>query len=156
MEITNQRISHTNKSTLGLISFDNENPFAFSIEDEPRVFKIKGETRIPAGRYRLGIRKEDTPLTLKHRASNWYSSWFDYHIEVLNVPNFTGVYFHIVTSEQYTEGCQGFTTEVKIIDGEYRSDVPPAADCMKLFYDKVYPLLENGEEVWYNIKDADK
>lgn len=149
MEIFNNRIAHTSNSSLGLLSFEKENPIGVIIEDEPRKEKIKKETRIPYGRYKLGIRKEDTPLTLKHRKK--YGSWFRYHIEVLNVPNFSYIYFHAGNNEKHTDGCQIGGYIMKIVNGEF--ECRESILFMKEFYNRVYPLLEKGVTVYYNIID---
>ena len=69
MDFLLQRLWADKEQTFGFIREVNGLYKAHSLEDEPRLDKIKGETRIPAGRYKLGIRKEDTPLTLKHQIS---------------------------------------------------------------------------------------
>lgn len=149
MEIYSNRVAHTKESTLGILSFNEENPWAFTIEDEPRDIKVAGETRIPAKRYKLGIRRSDTPLTLRHRKA--YGSWFKYHIEVLNVPNFTGIYFHAGNTEKHTEGCIIGSMNAHIVRGEFVCSDSIAM--MKKFYARVYPLIERGEEVYYTIID---
>src|SRR5690606_2699229 len=83
MEWILQRFSDNTDSTLGLmfkiIGYEGKPRLHFNsfvIEDEYREVKVKGETRIPAGRYELKIRKQDTPLTLKYRKR--YPEWFQY------------------------------------------------------------------------------
>jgi hypothetical protein len=152
MEITNKRIAHSKNSSLGLLDF-NGVPQYFIIEDEFRTIKVKGETRIPAGRYKLAICKIDTPLTLKHREQPAYKDWFKYHIEVTGVPNFTGIFIHIGNTEHDTEGCQLPNLQVKILNGEFVGSF--STDATKHFYSVVYPLLESGQEVYYNVKDID-
>lgn len=152
MEIFNRRLTHTSNTTLGLLSFHGfSTPFGFIVEDEPRAIKVNGKTRIPAGRYKLGIRKEDTPLTLKHRASKWYKGWFKYHIEVLNVPGFSGIYFHLVNKESHTSGCQGGAKNISIENGEYVAK--NSTEMIRKFYEIVYPKLERGEDVYYTVLD---
>lgn len=153
MEIYNKRVAHTHRSSLGVLYFDNlVQPFGFIIEDEPREVKVLGETRIPTGRYRLGIRKEDTPLTLTHRLMKYYRGWFTYHIEVLDVPGFTDIYFHMVNNEYHTGGCQGGSKEPYINrEGEFACR--NSTVMMKEFYARVYPLLEKGEDVYYTVID---
>ncbi len=75
---------------------------AFSLEDEHREVKVKSETRIPAGKYRLRQREEPTPLTQKYRSRY---DWFDWHIEVMDVPNFTSIYIHIGNTDDSSAGC---------------------------------------------------
>lgn len=151
--IINQRIVHTDNSTLGVLYLNSDKPFSFIIEDEPREKKVQGETRIPAGTYKLGIRKELTPLTIKHLQNAAYEGWFKYHIEVLNVPGFSGIYFHIGNKEKNTEGCQMPNYMARIVNGEFEGLQSTAAT--KEFYSIVYPLLEKGEEVIYKIIDND-
>ena len=152
--IINKRIVHTDDSTLGVLYLNSDRPFSFIIEDEPRKKKVPGETRIPAGTYELGIRKELTPLTVKHRNNSVYKSWFKYHIEVLNVPGFSGIYFHIGNNEHDTEGCQMPNYEVNIINGEFVGR--KSIQATRYFYEIVYPKLEKGEKVLYKIIDNDR
>lgn len=151
MEIYSKRIDHTKNSSLAVLRFGNEKRFGFIIEDEPRAKKIVGETRIPAGRYKLSILREDTPLTVKHRGSKYYRGWFRYHIQIENVPNFTGIYFHIGNNEKHTAGCQIGAKNVSIRNGEYVCT--NSTEMIREFYERVYPLLERGEDVYYTIID---
>ena len=153
-EIYNKRLIHTTNETLGMLFMPGPGkaygtPFGFVIEDEPRAIKVKGETRIPAGRYKLGIRKELTTLTKKNRASKWYKGWFTYHIEVLRVPGFTGIYFHIGNKEKDTAGCQIGSKHANIVEGGFVCS--NSTEMIREFYEIVYPKLEKGEDVYYTI-----
>lgn len=90
MKFISQRLLHDNKQTFGIIQGDGYK--AFTLEDEPREIKVKGETRIPSGLYLLKIRKEETPLTMKHRIAYAKAGWktFKFHIEITNVAGFGG------------------------------------------------------------------
>ncbi len=135
---------------MGLLFIDNKF-FSFTLEDEFRDKKVAKETRIPAGTYKLGVQRADTPLTLKHRTS--YGSWFIYHIEITGIPNFTGVYVHAGNDDDHTEGC--------LLLGDVLTNhlVAPSKplgasiQATKRFYEKVYSLLEKGEQVFLEIKD---
>lgn len=152
-EIYNKRLAHTSNSSLGLLSLSSmSNIFGFIIEDEPREEKVIGETRIPAGRYKLGIRREDTPLTKKHRQSKYYKGWFEYHIEVLEVPNFSDIYFHIGNNEFHTGGCQ-IGSKKPFINNEKEFACMDSTHMIKEFYFIVYPKLEAGEDVFYTVID---
>ena len=148
-KLTNIRVASTNDSTLGILYIDNV-PQGFVIEDEHREVKVKGETRIPAGAYKLGIRKDITPMTQKYR-DKYY--WFDKHIELLDVPNFTGVYIHIGNFENNTEGCQIIGFDASTSRGEFRNK--QSTLMFKMLYEKLYPLLENGANIYYEIIDRD-
>lgn len=145
--IVNKRVDHTEETTLGIMKIGHK-PIGFVIEDEPRAVKVKGETRIPAGSYKFGIRKVDSPLTLRYRER---FDWFKYHIELLDVPGFDYVYVHVGNDEGDTDACQviGYNAHVRNFDYVNSQSV----DMYKDFYDLVYPLLEKGNEVIYKIID---
>jgi len=154
MIIKNRRFGHGVKSSGGCLLIDDK-PFSFIVEDEPRIEKVKGETRIWAGTYKLGICKEDSPLTVKHRKTyNKDEEWFKYHIEILNVNDFISVYFHSGNSESHTDGCQMPNYNLTITpEGEFSGG--NSFNAVKEFYKIVYPLLENDEDVLYIIEDCD-
>ena len=102
MKLINTRIARDKKSTLGLLTLDGKT-FLFVIENEERDIKVKGETRISAGLYPVKFRNELTPLTKIYRAKY---SWFTYHLELQNVPDFTNVYIHIRNFDSSTAFCQ--------------------------------------------------
>jgi len=152
MNLILQRLSDNDKSTLGAI-YDKETKslINFSLEDRHQEVKVKKETRIPAGFYELKIRKEDTPLTVRHRAG--YGSWFKYHIEITGIPNFSGVYFHAGNDEDDTEGCilVGNTlNNHKTVQGK---PLTSSIDGTRRFYALVYPYLENGGKAFIEIRD---
>jgi hypothetical protein len=55
------------------------------------------------GVYKLQLRKEDTPLTIKYRTL--FPKLFKYHIELV-VPNRTGIYYHIGNKFNQSDGCE--------------------------------------------------
>lgn len=101
-----QRYSDNRESTLGLmfelvpagLKFE-----CYTLEDEARATKVPRETRIGAGHYELRLREEATPLTLSYRAR--FPKWFEWHIEIVGVSNFTSVYVHIGNDDDDTDAC---------------------------------------------------
>jgi hypothetical protein len=135
--------------TCGYIAGTNANFRSFVIEDVFRAKKLKAETRIPAGTYKLGINKSDTPLTIKHRTS--YGSWFKYHIQLLEVPNYQGVYVHAGNDDSHTEGCLLLNYAF-----DYTASDKPGSKsviAVEAFYKLVYPLLEAGTACYIEIRD---
>jgi hypothetical protein len=122
--------------------------YGFIIEDEPRDVKVQNETRIPAGKYRLKINKLYTPLTLKYKAKY---PWFKYHIELENVPKFTGIYVHVGNKESETAGCQLINKDLTIIDNEFVGKF--STDLFKEWYEVTYSGLEKGFELYWQIID---
>ena len=88
-------------TTISRITVDGEF-ICFGLEDEYRETKLSKETRIPAGTYKIKLRKTGT-----HHAK--YSLRFaDIHkgmLHIQNVPNFTGILIHCGNTAEDTEGC---------------------------------------------------
>lgn len=101
MKIVVNRFYSDKEATLSTISVDNKF-ICFGLEDEFRSSKVYGETRIPSGKYEIGIRKEGG-------FHNRYSEKFkDFHkgmIQIKDVPNFEYILFHIGNYEKDTAGC---------------------------------------------------
>lgn len=150
MKFILQRLIDTGAQTFGFVFGYGYK--AHTLEDEFRKLKVPGQTRIAAGVYHLIINKSDTPLTLKHRAA--YGSWFKYHIQLMNVPNFSGIYIHSGNDETHTDGCLLFADAC-----DYSKDKNPMSlslQAIKRFYDLVYPELEKGTLVTIDIRDEIK
>lgn len=159
-----QRFSDDTKSTLGLLfkKISSQGKeflhfFCFVLEDEHRNEKVMHETRIPAGKYQLKIRKDETPLTIKHRASynkGYKTPWFIYHIEITGIPNFTGVYLHAGLFETHTSGCPLLAYGAQKVNDAQSLSMSTIA--VKDWYAQVYEHLEDGGEAWLEIKDEQK
>lgn len=129
----------TKDATLGelLVEDDFE---CYTLEDLPRKTKVKGETCIPKGTYQIKFREVETPMTKRYRDKY---PWFNWHLEVCDVPNFTNVYIHIGNNKNHTDGCilVGQTQDVK------ESFIGHSMFAFKALYSKVRQDLENGVDV---------
>jgi hypothetical protein len=139
-----QRFSDNRDSTLGIllkVLDTNQGPRpvfqAYTLEDEYRDEKVMKETRIPSGTYQVDIQQADTPLTLKYRAKY---PWFKKHLEVKNVPGFTGVYLHIGNFDADSAGCilVGDNADNNIIGP---GSISNSTASFKRLYESVYPHL---------------
>tara|TARA_Y100000361_G_C11161204_1_gene347456 strand:- start:3933 stop:4388 length:456 start_codon:yes stop_codon:yes gene_type:complete len=101
MELTLRRFSDNGESTLGLLYLDNKF-YCYTIEDEKRTVKIKGKTRIPEGTFEIKQRKVLSGMTEKYRSK---FSWFEWHLELQNVPDFKYVYIHKGNTADHSDGC---------------------------------------------------
>ena len=101
MVLTLQRIINGDEATIGALFIDGKFE-CWTLEDEHQKEKVWGDTRIPAGVYKLGVQNQDTPLTQKYRKR---FDWFKKHLHIKNIPDFTGVYIHIGNDEGDTAGC---------------------------------------------------
>ena len=164
MEWICQRYSDDGNSTLGLLfkvinvaGKDNLHFFCDTLEDEFREVKVMHETRIPAGRYKLQILKIDTPLTLRHRKSynkGYKTEWFKYHVHIMDVPGFTGIYVHSGNLESHTSGCLLLGFGSQKING--MQSINNSRLAVKAWYDVVYDHLDSGGESWIEFRDENK
>lgn len=151
MQLSVLRYSVNEESTLGLLFIDGV--FAcYTLEDEPRKAKIKGETRIPEGTYKVELRIIGT-----HHQK--YLKKYPYmHLGMLHitgVPNFTNILIHIGNTDDDTDGCllvgDSAISNVKQV-GRINSST--------IAYEKIYPKiaarLHNGEDVYITYHDEYK
>ncbi|MBD8489034.1 hypothetical protein IFO69_09780 [Echinicola sp. CAU 1574] len=146
--VTILRYLDDGESTLGLLFLRNQF-FAYTLEDTFRAEKIHGKTRIPEGFYSVDFLKEQTPKTLAYRNSR---PWFDYHLEIKNVPNFSNIYIHVGNTHEDTKGC------ILIADGVNAStskSVAMSRQAYERFYKKISSLLKSNEKVNIQIYDED-
>ena len=152
-----QRFSDNRDTTLGLllrITDLKKTLFqGYTCEDEYREVKVKGETRIPADRYEIVIQTIETPLTIKYR--NRYPNWFINHIMLKDVPNFTGVYFHIGNTDEDTDACilMGDNADNNVIGA---GAIGNSTACFIRFYNDLYPYLAEGGKAFITIRDENK
>ena len=122
---------------------------AYTLEDEYRSEKKYGETRIPDGTYKLGLRKEGG-----YHAK--YSKRFsDIHIgmlHVLNVPGFEYILIHCGNTDEHTAGCLlvGDSQE----NNQIKKDgfIGKSTQAYKRIYPKIAKAIENGEKVTIKYK----
>jgi hypothetical protein len=90
MKIQIKRLHKTENSTIGEMTIDGKFE-CYTLEDKERDVKIKSETAIPKGTYKVIINQ-----------SNRFKKLMPL---LLNVPNFEGVRIHPGNSNHDTEGC---------------------------------------------------
>lgn len=137
------RYSGKTDDTLGLlhrISMTGAEFLCYTLEDEERTEKMFGETRIPSGTYKLGLR---THGGFHER----YSEKFSFHfgmVEVLDVPGFTDILIHIGNDDDDTAGCLlvGDTASQNITKPGF---VGSSTDAYKRVYRKILKDLNAGD-----------
>ena len=150
---SNQMIIEVNRylsdgdTTLSKISIDGEFQ-CNGLEDEYREVKLKGETRIPSGEYKITLR---TVGGFHGRYLSAYGE--DFHkgmLWVRNVPGFEYILIHKGNTEKNTMGC--------LLLGkadEKAMAVWSSGDAYKAFYPKVRDALLAGKEVYIRYLDND-
>lgn len=151
MKIDVLRYSDNGDSTLSLFMV-NDKFFCYALEDEHRDEKVKGETRIPDGTYNVSFLAEDTPLTRHYQ--NTYP-FFQYHIWIQDVPNFSNVYIHIGNFDEDTDGCilLGNTANN---NRKEKGMVGSSRKAYEEFYSLFQKAVYDGEENTISIKSIYK
>ena len=111
----------------------------YTLEDEERAKKVKGETAIPSGQYEIVFREVESPLTIKYR--NRFK-WFKWHLMIRDVPNFENVYIHVGNNESHTDGCILVGDSINT-DGFLGS----SSKAFERLYKKIEKELNKGEKV---------
>jgi len=126
MEIKIKRLHRTEHSTIGELSIDGVFE-CFTLEDKEREIKIKGETAISKGNYKVIINR-----------SNRFKRLLPL---LLNVPNFEGIRIHSGNTNHDTEGCilVGLTRSQDFI-GQSRKA-----------FDKLFKKMQKAENITITI-----
>lgn len=125
--------------------------FCYVCEDERRVEKIAGETRIPSGTYEIKLRV-GSPMANRYDARH-HDIGHNGMLWITEVPNFTYCYIHIGNNDDDTDGCPlvGFSSTINHRDGG--GSIGRSTQAYKSLYPMVYSAIESGEKVFITIKD---
>lgn len=150
MNIQITRYSIASHSTLGVMLINGE--FAcYTLEDKVREVKVMGETCIPAGRYRIDLRKEGS------QNKKYLKKFPGVHkgmLHLRDVPNFNYIHLHIGNTIGDTDGCILVGDKANnntIIAGALSN----STDAYKRIYPRIASAVESGDkEVWITITDG--
>ena len=153
MELVVFRFSSQADSTNGILFEKGDLGMRFlcyTLEDERRALKVKGETRVPSGTYCLELRKEGG---FDARYKKKYPGLHKGMIQVMDVPNFEYILIHQGNTDEHTAGCLlvGDSQENNIIikDGF----IGKSANAYKRIYPMIAKQLELGNEVTITYED---
>ena len=129
-------------------SFRERHWLCFTLEDEYRLKKVAGKTRIPAGEYEIKLR---TVGGHHQRYGKLYKRIHRGMLWLQDVPDFTNILIHTGNNDTHTAGCllvgQTANSEKGIVGHSVRA------------YKKVYPpiarAIEAGERVTIRYEDFD-
>ena len=132
--------------TIGIL-YLNEKKICFMLEDEKREIKVMGETRIPAGTYKILLRKAGR---LHEKYKNKFPYMHKGMLHLQDVPNFTYIYLHIGTKDEDTLGCPLTGSKLKIVNDDLFTEGSTIA--YKKMYKKVVDEAE-AENLYIQIID---
>ena len=148
------RISNSNDSTSGLLYKSNgdfgKEFLCYTLEDEYRKEKKYGETRIPEGTYKLGLR------TVGGYNERYKKRFRNIHIgmlHVLDVPNFEYILIHCGNTDEHTAGCLlvGDSQE----NNKIKKDgfIGKSTQAYKRIYPEIAKAIKIGQDVTITYKD---
>ena len=124
----------------------------YTLEDEHRVLKVRGETRIPAGIYNIKLRTEGG---FHQRYDKKYPGIHRGMLHVTDVPGFEYILIHTGNTDEHTAGCLivGDSQENNLIlrDGF----VGKSVNAYKSIYPSIAKAIAEGEEVTIEYIDFD-
>ena len=147
MKLKVLRFSSQEDSTSGLLFLEENSKLKFlcyTLEDEKRSLKVRGETRVPAGVYQIKLRTEGGH---HERYTKKYGSMHKGMLHIIDVPNFKWILIHTGNTDEHTAGCLlvGDSQENNNIvkDGFIGKSV----NAYKRIYPDISKAILNGEEV---------
>ena len=152
MKLKVVRFSSQEDSTSGLLFLEQNNKLEFlcyTLEDEYRKSKVRGETRVPAGVYKIQLRKEGG---FHQRYTKKYGSMHKGMLHVTNVPGFEYILIHTGNTDEHTAGCLllGDTQENNQI--KTNGFIGKSTQAYKRIYPRIAEALVCGEEVTITYK----
>ena len=134
------RITSNEEATISLVSVD-EKFECFGLEDQHQKEKVYGETRIPAGEYKVGVRTEGG---FHRRYTRRFPDTHRGMLHILDVPGFEYALIHIGNDDDDTAGC--LLVGVSADSSDFRGySVGSSARAYDVLYRKVIGAAEDGE-----------
>lgn len=155
MKLQVLRFSSQADSTSGLLFEINDlgkKFLCYTLEDEARVLKVKGETRIPAGVYSIELRKEGG---FHGKYTKKYPNIHRGMLHIVDVPNFEYILIHTGNTDEHTAGCL-IVGDSQENNGIIRDGfVGKSVNAYKRIYPNIAKAIERGEEVTIEYIDFD-
>jgi len=157
MEIVVKRFADNGDASMGIF-YINGVFEAFSIEDEERESKVKGETRVPNGVYAVNLRSEGG---FHNKYAKRYSDIHKGMLCIHNSPHwkiekagmtFQYILIHTGNTEKHTAGCLLLNDAVsgKTFSGS------SSVDAYRRIYPKIAKAILDGERVTIEYKDIEE
>jgi hypothetical protein len=158
MELEVVRFSSESDSTNGIL-FDSSNKLdgrkflCYTLEDEERKNKVKGETRIPNGSYKIKVRKVGG---FHSKYKKRFGTTHRGMLHIVDVPGFEYILIHCGNTDEHTAGCLlvGDSQENnQIITNGF---IGKSTQAYKRVYDYIMKAIEGGEDVIITYIDFNK
>ena len=155
MKLQVVRFSSSVESTSGalyVLEEEGRKFLCYTLEDEHRDIKLRGETRIPAGTYKIEYRTEGG---FHAKYSKRFQDIHKGMLHIIDVPNFDYILIHCGNTDKHTAGC------LLVGDTQHNNMVHEKGFVGQstLAYKRIYPIiakaLDKDEEVYITYTDFD-
>ncbi len=141
MRLTLKRVRQGKKSTLSELYRDGIFQ-CYVLEDSVRDTKVKGQTCIPMGVFKLGLNYWGGMNTAyKKRFPEMHQGM----IEIKDIPNFNNVYMHIGNTHEDTSGCLLVGTYFHRSSDADDFEVYQSAQAYQELYKAIIEKVKRGE-----------
>ena len=156
MKLKVLRFSSQEDSTSGLLFLEGNLGLQFlcyTLEDEARALKIRGETRVPAGTYKLELRTEGG---FHNKYKKKYGGFHRGMLHVTNVPNFEYILIHTGNTDEHSAGC------LLVGDSQENNNIikdgfiGKSTNAYKRIYTNISKAIINNQNVTIEYIDYDK
>ena len=154
MKLEVLRFSSGDETTMGAL-FDitrGRRFLAFTLEDEHRDAKVKGETCIPAGEYDLELR---TVGGFHKRYLDRYGAMHKGMLWVRRVPGFSFILIHTGNTDDHTEGCL-LVGDSAIQNVTEEGSIGASRTAYKRIYPPIARAISAGTQVTIRYTDFDR
>lgn len=153
MELFVLRFSSQTDSTNGLFFEKTDlglNFLCYTLEDERRALKVRGETRVPEGEYKIQLKEYGG---FHERYSKRFGKMHLGMLHILDVPNFSDILIHCGNTDEHTMGCLllGDSQENNVT--KKNGFIGRSATAYRRIYPKIAKACENGEKVIISFID---
>ncbi|MEQ8577567.1 MAG: DUF5675 family protein [Balneola sp.] len=149
MKLTLVTYSPGKDDSLGIMFIDDQ-AHSFTLEDEERLIKVPGETRIPRDTYEIKLR---TYGGFHERYLERFGPEFHKGmLELIDVPGFTDILIHILNDEKETDGCIG-VGDGAFINRRKKGSLRDSTSAYKDLYQQVANELLDGNRVFIELTD---
>lgn len=150
------RFSDSGDSTSGLLCElkpDGREFLCYTLEDESRNLKKKGETRIPEGMYELTLRTEGG---FHKKYSERFPDIHEGMLWVRDVPNFEYILIHCGNTDEHTAGCLllGDSQENNLL--MENGFIGKSANAYKRVYKKILNAISEGNDIHIEYVDLEE
>lgn len=145
MKIEVIKIAESQNSTLSQMRVDGEF-FCFVVEDGARPVKIAGETRIPAGVYKVSKRTHGG--FYRRYTARWGHKFV---AELEGVPEFSDILVHTGNTNADTRGCLLVADQAGRMGPDFVGTPGTSTPAYLRFYKAVERAFDEGEEVTVEV-----